>query len=433
MITELVIILVLLLLNGVFAAAEIAVISVRGSRLTTLLDSGSKRARALKRLRHDPERFLATVQIGVTVVSVVASAFGGAAIASRLQVPLRAIPALAAHAESIALTTVVVVISYFSLVVGELIPKSLALRYAERYALVIAAPLLGLSWLARPVVWLLTASSNVVLRLFGDHTNFSEAKLSPEEIQALVEDAAEAGSVDASAGQMASRAIDFAGLTVSKVMVPRSRIVAVPRTATRDQLSAIVAARGHTRMPVFDGNLDRLTGYLNVKDLVARPEATTVDEVVRPAYFVIETMPAVRLLEEMKRRRTQFAVVIDELGTTSGIVTLEDLVEEIVGDVASELEEAPPPSVRKDQDGSFVIRGDAAVHDLNRELELELPEGEAWSTIAGLCLDLAGHIPRVGEQLRTPGGDVLEIIDASDRKIHAVRVRPATRPEPHET
>ena len=432
MLVELLVIVALLLLNGVFAAAEIAVIAVRSSRIATLVDSGSARARALEGLRRDPERFLATVQIGVTVVSVVASAFGGATLAERLSAVLRAVPALALHAEPIALTAIVVVISYLSLVIGELIPKSLALRYAERYALAIARPLRGLSWFARPLVRLLTASSNVVLRLFGDRTTFMESRLSPEEIQTLVEDAAEAGSVDPSAGQIASRAIDLAGLTVSKIMIPRNKVVALPRTATMEDIRDIVAAKGHTRMPVFDGDLDHIEGYLNVKDLVARPAPAdgALTRVLRPAYFVGETMPAVRLLEEMKRRRAQFAVVIDELGVTSGIVTLEDLVEEIVGDVASELESVAPPSVRAEPDGSFLVRGEAAVHDINRELDLSLPEGDSWSTIAGLCLDLAGKIPTTGERLQTKDGLVIEIVDASDRQIRSVRVRCPEREGP---
>lgn len=425
MLSELLIILALVLLNGVFAAAEIAVVSLRGSRLDALVTAGSRRARAVKRLRKEPERFLATVQIGVTVVGAVASAFGGATIAARLHGTLQSMPRLAPHAESIALTVVVTLVSYLSLVLGELIPKSLALRFGERYALLIARPLLGLSWLARPAVWFLTASSNVVLRFFGDRTTFTEARLSAEEIQQLVEEAADAGSVHKDAGQIASRALDFAELSVAKVMIPRHKVVAVPRAATLEQVREIVAKNGHTRMPVYGASLDDVIGYLNVKDLFARPQAALEDpgDVVREPYFVIETMPALLLLEELKRRRTQFAIVVDELGMTSGIVTLEDLVEEIVGDVFSEHDAVSPPSFRREPDGSFVVQGDAPVHELNRRLELDLPEGERWSTIAGLCLELAGHIPAAGERLRAPNGAELEIVDASERQVRAVRVR----------
>ncbi|APR82416.1 Magnesium and cobalt efflux protein CorC [Minicystis rosea] len=431
MLSELTIILALVVLNGIFAAAEIAVISVRSSRLDALVSSGSGSARAVKRLRDNPERFLATVQIGVTVVGAVASVFGGATIAARVREVLAHIPALAPHAESIALGAVVVLVSYLSLVLGELIPKSLALRYAERYALIIARALLALSWLARPVVWFLTASSNIVLRFFGDRTNFTEARLSSEEIQQVVEDSTEAGAVNPNAGQIASRAFDFADLTVGKVMIPRHKVVALPVTATLERVRHIVAEKGYTRLPVYDTTLDNLLGYLNVKDLVARPPDAPfkgLRDLLRPAYFVVETMPAVDLLEDMKRRRKQFAIVVDELGSTSGIVTLEDLVEEIVGDISSEHDAPLPPAFRQDADGSFVVQGDAAVHEVNRRLDIDLPMGPSFSTIAGLALKLAGRIPARGERLLAPDGTELEIADATDRQVRTVRVRRAPAP-----
>jgi putative hemolysin len=423
--TELSLILALVLLNGVFSAAEIAVISLRGSRLDALVEAGSGRARAVKRLRADPERFLATVQIGVTVVGAVASAFGGATIAARLHQLLLRFPSLAPHAESISLTVVVALVSYLSLVLGELIPKSLALRHGEPYALLVAGPLLGLSFFARPAVWLLTASSNLVLRFFGDSTTFTEARLSTEELQQLVEEAADAGSVDAHAGQIASRAFDFAGLTVEKVMIPRSRVVALPRTATLEEVRETVAKKGHTRMPVYEGSFDAVVGYLNVKDLISaevedRPLAS--GKLVRPSFRVPETMPAVELLDQMKRRRVQFAVVVDDLGVTSGIVTLEDLVEEIVGDVFSEHEADPSPSIREEGDGSFLVHGEAAVHEVSRHLDVDLPAGEGYSTVAGLAIKLAGKIPEAGQRLETKDGVMIEVVDATARQVKLLRV-----------
>jgi putative hemolysin len=306
------------------------------------------------------------------------------------------------------------------------VPKSLALRNAERYALFIGGALLGLSWIARPAVWFLTATSNLILRLFGDHTTFTEARHSPEELQQLVEEATKAGQVNPNAGEIASRAFDFAGLSVAKVMVPRSRIIAIPRRASLDEVRALVLESGHTRMPVFDADLDDLSGYINVKDLIAvsweRP-LFILEDIIRPAYFVVQTMRAVDLLEEMKLRRMQFAVVVDELGVTAGIVTLEDLIEELVGEIASEHSVAEPPMTRAEPDGAFLVRGAAAVRDVNRELDLELPEEEGWSTVAGLCLELAGRIPPTGEVLRVPDGTTLEIADATERQVLTVRVR----------
>jgi putative hemolysin len=427
------------LISGIFAGTEIAVIALRGSRLDALVATGSKRARAVKRLRADPERFLATVQIGITILGAIAGAFGGATFASRLRPMLEKIPALAAHAESIALAVVVALISYLTIVLGELVPKSLALRYAEQYALLMSQPLLGLSWLARPLVWFLTASSNVVLRLFGDRTTFTEARLSSEELQQLVEGAARTGSVNPLAGEIASRALDFAELTVAHVMVPRGQIIALPRQASLEEIRQVVRERGHTRMPVFEGGIERVIGYVNVKDLVAgawQPRPFTLDAVVRPAHFVTAAMRVVDLLEEMKRQRNQIAVVVDDAGMTTGLVTLEDLVEELVGDVFSEHEKPGAALLREEPDGSFLVQGEAPVRDVNRALDLDLPERAGWSTIAGLCLSLAGRIPRAGERLTAPDGTTLTIADSSERQVRSVRLRKAALPpggEPTDT
>ena len=429
-------ILALALLSGIFAGTEIAVISLSSSRLSTLVATGSKRARAVKRLREDPERFLATVQIGITIIGTVAGAFGGATFAAHLRPVLEKIPALAAHAASIALVVVVALISYLTIVLGELVPKSLALRYAEQYALVMSQPLLALSWLARPLVWYLTVSSNVVLRFFGDRTTFTEARLSSDELQQLVEGAAKTGSVNPLAGEIASRALDFAELTVAHVMVPRGKIIALPRQASLEEICKVVRERGHTRMPVFAGGIEQVIGYVNVKDLVARawePRPFGLDEVVRPAHFIPPTMRVVDLLEEMKRRRSQIAVVVDDAGMTTGLVTLEDLVEELVGDVFSEHETPRVDLVHSEPEDSFLVQGDAPVRDVNRALDLELPEGAGWSTVAGLCLSLAGRIPRAGERLTAPDGTTLEIADSSERQIRAVRLRKAIRTEEGES
>jgi len=413
------------LANGVFAAAEIAVVSLRGSRLDTLVSEGSRAAKRVKRLRDNPERFLATVQIGITVVGAVAAAFGGATLAAKFEPFIRKIPWLAGQADAIALGLVVVIISYLSLILGELVPKSLALRYAERYALLIGGPLLSLSWLARPIVWFLTASSNVVLKLFGDSTTFSEARLSPDELQQLVNQAAKSGSVDPRAGEIASRAFDFAGLFATHVMVPRNRVVALSRAAPVEEVQRVVLEKGHTRMPVYEGALDNVIGYVSVKDIMAltwNQEERSIDAIVRPAYFVGETMRAVELLHEMRRRRTPMAVVVDERGAMAGVVTLEDLLEELVGEIFNEHDAPPLEHVRREGEGVYLVDGELPVRDLNRQLELDLPEGEAWSTVAGLCLYLAGRIPRTGQRIEAPDGTVLEIADATHRKVISVRV-----------
>ena len=415
----------LILVNGALAGSEIAVVSVRKTRLQKLLEEGRKSAVALKKLRKDPEAFLATVQIGITIIGSSAGAFGGAAIADELVPVIARVELLKSNAEQLSLGLVIGTISFLSLVIGELVPKSLALRSGERYALLISRPLLMLSFVAKPLVWFLTLSSNIILRLFGDRTNFAESRLSPGEIQQLVDEATEAGAVDRQAGEIASRAFDFADLQAVHVMVPRQRVIGIPRDASHQRLKELVMEHGKTRMPVYDEVIDNVVGYVTIRDLLAllvEKQLLVLEDAIRPAFKVSESMPAADLLSEMRKRRIQLAIVIDEAGATSGIITIEDLVEELVGEIASEHEEASPEPFYREVDGSVVVMGDVPVRDVNRELELELPESEGFTTIAGLCLELAGRIPKPGQRFQTPDGTELEITAASPRQVKRVRI-----------
>ncbi|WP_437283603.1 hemolysin family protein [Sorangium sp. So ce375] len=418
----------LVLVNGVFSGAEIAVVTVRKTRLDQLAQSGSLRAHAVKRLRGNPERFLATVQIGITVVGATASAFGGSTLAQDLAPVLRGVPWIGGAADELAFAAVVALVSFLSLVLGELVPKSLALRASERYALLVGPPLRGLSSLARPLVWLLTASSNLVLRAFGDRTNFVEARLSPEEIQQIVDEAAEAGSVDKRAGEIASRAIDFAGLTALQVMLPRVRVVALPREASAPEVQRVVLEHGHTRMPVYEGSNDNVIGYVTMPEVLAHlwgDGQFSLESILRPAYFVVGSTPAVDVLAELKRRRLQLAIVVDEQGGMIGIVTMEDLVEELVGEIFAENEAhlSRAETIRREPDGSALVPGDMPVHEVSRQLAIALPDDIRWSTVAGLCMGLARRIPAPGDVVTTPDGAELHIVDASPRQIRTVRVR----------
>lgn len=424
--SEIAIILALVLANGVFAGAEIAIISLRKTRLAQLVDEGRGAARAVKRLRDDPERFLATVQVGITIVGSTAAAFGGAALAGRLAPYLSRLPLLRDHAEPAALAVVVAMVSFLSLVLGELVPKSIALRAAERYALLVGRPLLALSSLARPVVWLLTAASNVVLRPFGDRTTFTEARLSVEELEQLVDEAGKAGALDAPTAEIASRALAFRDLTAVDVMVPRSRVVALPKDASPDELKRRLLEEGRSRMPVYDGTLDEIVGYVVAKDLAAMAwerQLLVLHDLVRPVLFVPETARAVHVLRELQRRRTQLAVVVDEHGGVAGLLTLEDLVEELVGEIVGEREQ-PEALFQAEPGGTALVRGDAPIREVNRALELDLPEGEGFTTIAGLCIALAGSLPERGTRLRAPDGTQVEVLDASPRVVRAVRLWP---------
>lgn len=425
--TDLLVIFALVLVNGLFAGAEIAVVALRKTRIQELASEGRANARAVLGLKENPERFLATVQVGITVVGASAAAFGGESIAAELAPLLARVHWIGEHARGVALGVVIAGISYLSIVVGELVPKSLALRSAERYALLIGRPLFALSWLVRPLVWFLGASANLLLKPFGDRTTFTETRYSAEELQELMEEARQAGTIHPEAGEIASRALELPDLRAVDVMVPRQDVVMIPRHASPEELRRIVLERRHSRMPVYDGLVDDVVGYVSVKDLLTTVwagELIALEDVLRPPYFVPESQRAVELLKAMRDRHMPFAIVVDEQGGMSGIVTMEDLLEELVGEIFSEHVRDVPQLIRKCPDGSAIISGKVPVREVNRAIGLELPEEGPWTTLAGLCLAIAGRMPTAGQSLRTPQGITLEILEVSQRRILTVRVRP---------
>lgn len=420
------------MLGGVFAGAEIAVVALRRTRLTELVEEGRPGARSTLALREQPERFLATVQVGITVVGTAASAFGGYAIARAITPLVSQVTGLTSHAHDVALAIVVTVISYLSIVLGELVPKSLALRHAETYALWIGKPLLALSWIARPVVWLLSMSANLLLRPFGDATTFTEARHSVEELQQLVEEAAKAGTLHPQASEIANRALELPELRVSDVMVPRHQAILLPRDITVEQLHVVVRDHPHTRLPVYDGQIDNVIGYVSMKDvlcLTLEGKPLVLAELLRPSYFVPESKRALELLQEMQERRMKFAIVVDELGGLAGVVTFEDLVEELVGEMFSEHSQPPPPPLREQPDGTVLVNAALPLRELNRVLGVELPEDGKWHTLAGLSLAVAGRVPNAGEVFTLDSGIKLEMVDVSPRRVRSVRLH---RPPPSE-
>jgi putative hemolysin len=422
MLFELGMILLLIAVNGLFAGAEIAIVGVDRVRLRQLVDEGRRGAGVVEGLRAKPERFLATVQIMITVASAAAGAFSGATFAKDLAPLLH--PYLAARAELASVILVVGLVSYLSLVLGELVPKSLALRHSERYALLIAPLLNWLAMAARPLVWLLTKSSNLVMGGTGDKPTFAEGRFSSAELRDLVEEAAQAGAIDERVGEIASRALGFAKLTAAQVMIPRTRIVGIERSANMESLRSIVLEHAHSRLPVYNGSLDEITGYVLYKDLLPlawEGRLIVLSDLIRTPYFVTKALPAAELLSEMRRRRQQLAIVLDEHGGTAGIVTLDDLVEELTGEVLSELRSERPASMHPQPDGSMLVRGDLPLHEINRELRLEL-SGGGQTTLGGLCVFLKGGLPTEGERLQAEDGTQLRVERATLRGVDLVRL-----------
>jgi putative hemolysin len=282
-------------------------------------------------------------------------------------------------------------------------------------------------------VWLLSSSANLLLRPFGDRTTFTEARRSVKELQGMVAEASVAGSIPPEAGEIAHRALELPNLTAADVMVPRQDVVLLSRKANRDEIRSTLMEHGHTRVPVFDGTVDNVVGYIMMKDVLAlawERELFVLEDLLRAPYFVPDTTPVVALMSAMQKRHQPFAIVIDEHGGMSGIVTIEDLVEELVGEIFSEHARPVPEDVVEQPDGSLVVAGATPIRELNRILETSLPEDGDWTTIAGLCLSLAGRVPVVGQSFEVHGV-VLEILDASPRRVRTVRVRePPEREEP---
>lgn len=418
---ELALVAVLILLNGFFAAAEMAVISARRSRLQALLEEGDPRAAAALRLKADPDRFLATVQIGVTLVGTLASAVGGVAAIERLEPLVAAMPFAwaAAVAEPVAVATVVCAIAYLSLVIGELVPKGLAVRNAEAWAVRVAATIEALSHLSRRVVALLTASSGVFLRLLGVKDAHQPHFHTLEDLRIIAEEAQQQGVVG---GGLVTGAVEFHERQVREVLTPRHRIVALPVRATLREALKTVRESGHSRFPVYDRDPEDMIGFVYAREVyeaALRSVDLDLSRLTRSGLVVPEKKPATELLAEMRKSGVPLAAAVDEHGTLAGIVTVEDLVEVIVGEIPDE-HRATEPLVAVQPDGVVEADGSVPVHELN-EHGLKLPESSEYVSVAGLIFDRLAALPRPGQGVEIDG-HTLTVLTMHGPRIRRVRI-----------
>jgi putative hemolysin len=430
---EVSLILGLILLNGFFAAAEIAVVSARKSRLQALAAAGHPGARRVLALREDPGRFLSTVQIGITLVGTLAAAIGGASIVRFMEPWLAALPLpwLAAYAEVVALLLVVGVIAYLSLVLGELVPKELALRRAVTLAITLSAPLDRLSRLAHPLVWVLTQSSGLVLRLLRAREG-TDAAVTDEEVLAVLREGVIAGAFHPSEHALVEGVFRFADRQVREIMRPRTDITAVAADTPLIQVLDLVRQRGYSRYPVYQGDLDHIVGLVHVKDLLLSGDELhrPVEEVARPPMLVPSSLSLIELLRQFQRAGTHLAIVLDEYGGTAGLVTLEDLLEEIVGSIEDEYPH-PEPEFERLPDGTLVVSGALSVHDLAEILGITLPKETPYETVAGFILHSLGHIPQPGEEVVYQGYRLV-VQDMEARRIRRVVITPLSREKERE-
>lgn len=423
---EAALILCLILANGFFSASEIAMIATRKSRIDALLERGVKSAAAVARLKNDPDRFLATVQIGVTVVGSLASAIGGAMASGFLKPKIESLPIpwVSHWAEAIAIVLVVLPIAYFSLVLGELVPKSLALRFSEQIAFLVARPIDLLSRISSSVVKLLTASSNAVLWIFGGRETEGASFISVEEVKFLIREGAAKGIFNETEKELIHSVFEFTDTPVKAVMVPRTEIHALEVHTSAEEAAKSFVESGFSRIPVYEGELDRVIGFLYNKDILkALLEKTDfrIQDHLHPAFFVPGSLPISELLKQLQRRRQAMAIVVNEFGEVEGLATLEDLLEEIVGEIRDEYDREERGPVERLPDGSLVIQGSALLKNLKSDFGLPFEESPDYHTLAGFVLAKLKRIPRGGERVEQDGYR-LTIVDMEGRRIVKIKL-----------
>ncbi|MBD2346249.1 hemolysin family protein [Anabaena subtropica] len=424
---EILIILVLILANGVFSMSEMAVVSARKVRLQQLANQGDAKARAALKLAESPNNFLSTIQIGISLIGILTGAFGGATIASRLVVYVRLIPFLVPYSEAIAFGIVVLLITYLSLIIGELVPKRLALNNPERIATVVALPMRALAALASPAVHLLSASTEMVLRVLGI-TPSVEPQVTEEEIKILIEQGTEAGTFEEAEQNMVERVFRLGDRPVTSLMSPRPDIIWLDLDDTPEENRQKMSENGYSRYPVCQGGLDNVLGIIPVTDLLARSlRGDSLDLTVglRQPVFVPESTRGLKVLELFKQTITHMALVVDEYGVIQGLVTLNDIMSEIVGDVPSDDGEEEPQAVQR-EDGSWLLDGMLGVEEFFELFEMEEWESEergSYQTLGGFVITHLGRIPAAADHFEWHGMRI-EVMDMDGNRVDKVLVVP---------
>lgn len=416
-------VLLLILINAFFAMSELAIVSARRARLHQRVEQGSRGAKIALALADDPTRFLSTVQIGITLVGVLAGTFSGMTIAGRLALWAFEHGAPLVWAEPVAVTLVVMVVTYLSLVIGELVPKRAALVHADAIAVRVAPAIAFLAVATQPAVYVLRISTDVLLRVLGIRERSGTA-VTDDEVRALLAEGVEQGSIEPVERTMVEEVLQLGDRPVRTVLTHRREVVWLDVGASRDEVLATIRDQGHSRMPVCSGSLDEPLGYVRIRDLVpALGDAANFDlrSLVREPLLVSDTLGALDLMRMFRRAKPHIAFVLDEYGTFLGVVTPTDLLETIAGELTGESAVEDPAVVRR-EDGTFLVDAQIELQDLARRIGAGgLAGQEAFTTLAGLILDQLGRMPRTGDTL-VAGRWRLEVIDLDRNRIDKVLV-----------
>jgi len=395
--TNLILIVVLTLINAFFASAEMAIVSINKNKIKMLSEQGNKNAQLVEQLIQEPTKFLSTIQVGITLAGLFSSAYAATGISDDLAkvLDLIHIP----YSQNIALILVTVLLSYFTLVFGELFPKRLALKKSEAIALFSVKPIIGVQKLVTPFIKLLSISTNILLKLFGIREDDLEEKVSREEIRSLVEVAQEHGAINQTERTMINSIFELDDKPAEEIMTPRTEAYVLDiEKGIKEYLPQLLQVK-HSRIPVYQGTRDNIIGILYMKDFIEEAynvgfEQVDITQLLIPPYFVPERKRIDDLFKEMQDQKKKISILVDEYGGFSGIVTMEDLIEEIVGDIEDEYERIEEPDIHKIADNTYLIRGNVLVEEVNERLLLNFDtDTEDYDTIAGMLIHALGHIP----------------------------------------
>jgi putative hemolysin len=417
---EIIVVLLLIVVNGAFSMSEMALVSANRARLAVLERNGVRGAAAARKLAEDPQRFLPTVQVGITLIGILAGVFGGARVAARVEPLLAGLPMVGPFASSLSLAMVVVVITYLTLVVGELVPKQLALRHPELVAARAARPLGWLTVITGPIVWVLNKSSRLVLRLFGAHRS-TPATVTEEELKALLVEGEQTGVLESEERDMIERVLRLADKPVRAIMTPRNELAWIDRMGAAKDIAQKLKSAPHSRFVVCDGSVDNVVGVVQAKDILDRildGKELSIGAALRQPMVVPDTVTALDALERLKSDPLGLALVMDEYGSFEGVVTAADVLEAIVGDAGDPAEAGGQASP---VDGVMLLDGMMPVDELKARLALpELPAEGSYHTLAGLMLALLRRVPHLGDRIVFAGW-LFEVIEMDGRRVDRVR------------
>jgi putative hemolysin len=424
---DILLILLLIMINGVFAMSEIAIVSSRRIRLQQKAEEGDIGARAALALSEHPTRFLSTVQIGITMIGVLSGAFGEAAITQRLIPVFASVDGLAPYAKPLATVCMVVMVTYVSIVIGELVPKRIGMHSPERIARIIAPLMQGLAWLTMPLVSLLTRSTDFFLTLFRIRHN-NDVPVTHEEIKVLVAEGTESGVFEKAEQDLIENVMRLDHYQLGQVMTTRADVIGVDLQDSPEQQQAVMLSARHSYLPVFNGGIDDVVGVVAVHDLFAQrlsQQSLDIGSVMQFPVFVPASISPLTLLDTFRERKQHIALVVDEYGSVQGLVTLKDVMDALVGEMSTEDAAAPDPDIVRREDGSYLLDGSLSIERFKTLFPVELADveegGRDYQTLAGLVLFLRGHVPETGETFDWSGLRI-EVVDMDRRRIDKLLV-----------